>query len=1035
MNMNKLYKKCILLLFISFISISVFAQNTVTGIVSDNSGPLPSATVLVKGTTRAAQTNANGQYSLQANATDVLVFSMLGYEAQEVVVGTKTKIDITLGEGSQQISEVVITALGIEREKKSLGYSLQEVKGSDLVQANEPNLANALSGKVAGLQVVRGSSGPAGSSKIILRGFNSLTGDNQPLIVVDGVPMENFTGASNNDFWNPSPDMGNGLGDINPEDIASMSVLKGASAAALYGSRAGNGVILITTKKGRLSSGLGINYSTSIGFESAFTTPKMQNAFGQGTEGVYNKEESLSWGPKIEGQTVENWNGVSTPLKSYDNVGNYFKGGFNQRHNLSFSQQLNTTALYSSLSYLDDQSQIPGAELKRFNFTTRATTTYGEGDRWTTDAKIQYINTKANNRPIGGNNTNNAFTTMYLLPRSVNIQDFEASTDQFGNQIWYANGQQVNPYWNSRNNNNSDSRDRFLMNGSLNYKFTDWLNGELRAGTDLYTTNNDAKLRSGSPLSATGRYSLGKQVFNETNFSALFSANKSDLFGKWGGSATVGGNLMIQKASGISASAGELVVPNLFSINNGVGSPGVSETFHEKRMNSLFGTAGISYDDYLFLDVTARQDWSTTIKKAFFYPSVSAAWVISDMVGKNGGTLPSWWSYGKVRASYAEVGNDLKYYQLFNTYSIGKDPNGNTTASRGDILFNEDVVNELIKSYEVGAETRFFDGRFGVDFSWYKTNATNQLITLPMNPLSGYKGKIINAGDIQNKGIEIMADAAILRNAEGLNWNLTVNYSHNENVIKALAEGVEQYSLGGFDNISVIGAVKQKYGEIWGTGFRRVTDEASPYFGQLLLSEAGFVQATSDKVRLGNQSASALIGLTNTFAYRGLSLGFQIDGRFGGQIFGGTHQLMQLQGTAEETAPNGLREDRIVEGVVADGKGGYVPNTTSITAQQYWTSVAGTGNVGIIEANMYDATNIRLRQVQLNYAFPKSLLGNSPVKGATVGVSVNNVWMLKSHMNGLDPESSYATGTNAVGFEYASGPTTRSFLINLSVSF
>lgn len=1029
--MNKFYSKCMLILLVSFINMNVFAQETITGIVSDNSGPLPSATVQIKGTTRAAQTNGSGQFSIQASSNEVLLFSMIGYESQEITVGNNKQINITLAEDSQQISEVVITALGIEREKKSLGYSLQEVKGADLVQANEPNLSNALTGKVAGLQVVRGSGGPAASSKIVLRGFNSLTGDNQPLIVVDGVPMENFTGASNNDYWNPSPDMGNGLGDINPEDIASMSVLKGASAAALYGSRAGNGVILITTKKGRQTSGLGINYSTSFGFESAFTTPKTQDTFGQGTQGIYNNESGLSWGPKIEGQSLENWQGQQVPLKAYDNVNNYFNSGFNQRHNLSFSQQLNTTSVYSSLSYLDDQSQIPGAELKRFNFTTRATTTYGENERWSTDAKIQYINTKAHNRPIGGNNPNNAFTTMYLLPRSVNIQDFEESVDEFGNQIWYVNGQAVNPYWNAKYNNNSDSRDRFLLNGSLNYKFADWLKGELRAGTDLYTTNNDAKLNSGSPMSPTGRYNLGKNVFNESNYSALFTANKADLVGKWGGTASVGANIMVQKSSGLSADAGYLVVPNLFSINNGENSPTVDESFHERRMNSLYATAGVNYDDYLFLDVTARQDWSSTINKPFFYPSVNAAWVISDMIEKNTGSLPAWWSQGKIRASYAQVGNDLSPYQLYNTYSIGKDPNGNTTASRGNILFNEDVVNELIKSVELGAEARFVDNRFGIDFSWYKSNSTNQLITLPMNPLSGYIGRIINAGDIENTGVEIMFDAAILRNTEGFNWNMSVNYSHNNNVIKSLTNDVKQYPLGGFDNISVLAAVNQKYGEIWGTAYRRVEDTSSPYFGELLLSEAGLVQASQEKVRLGNQSANSLIGVINTFAYKGLTFGFQIDGRFGGDIFAGTHQLMQEAGTAEIT---GIREDRVVEGVIRDGSG-FKPNNISITAQQYWESVAGVGNTGITEANMYDATNIRLRQLQLNYSLPKSFLANSPVKGATIGVSANNVWMLKSHMNGLDPESSYATGTNAVGFEYASGPTTRSFLINLSVSF
>ncbi|MFB5946693.1 SusC/RagA family TonB-linked outer membrane protein [Albibacterium profundi] len=1032
--MRNMYMKCIVLMMMICLSAPLYAQNTISGTVSDSMGPLPGVSVLVKGTDRGLQTDANGQYSIQASEGDVISFSMIGFTAQEVVVGDQSVINVTMLQDNQALDEVVVTALGIQREKKSLGYAMQEIGGDALVQANEPNLTNALTGKVAGLQVVKGGAGPGSSSKIVLRGFTSLTGDNQPLIVIDGVPMDNFTGASNNDFWNPSLDMGNGLGDINPDDIASMSVLKGASAAALYGSRAGNGVIQITTKSGRKSEGLGITYSTSVGFESAFTTPEMQDSFGQGTEGVFDNQSGSSWGPAITGQTVENWNGEQVSLRAYDNVNNYFGKGISQKHNLSLSQSYNNTSVYSSVSYMGDDSQIPGAELERFSFLTKATTKFGKEERWTAETKVNYINTKAFNRPMSGSNPNNAFTTMYLFPRSLDITGFEDSVDEFGNMIWYNAGNGINPYWNSLYNRNEDARNRFLVNGLLKYQFTEWLNGELRAGADIYQTSFNTKLNSGSPLSATGRYSLGKNDFNETNLSALFTAQKDYIWGKWGGAASLGGNLMAQKSTSISSNAGELVVPNLFSINNGVGNPTVSEGYSERRINSVYGTAQINYDGYFFLEGTFRNDWSSTLKDPFFYPSINTSLVLTEMINKSGGDVPSWMSYAKVRASYAEVGNDLGAYQLYNTYWIGKDPDGNTTAGRNGTLYNEDVVAELIKSWEAGAEIRFLNNRFGIDFSWYKTNSINQLITLPMNPLSGYTGRIINAGNIENKGVEIMTNALILDNPEGLSWNLNVNYSKNQNTIVKLADDVKSLPLGGFDNIAINATEGEYYGDIWGTSYRRVTDESSEYFGQLLLNENGLPVQSNEKTRLGNQSASDLLGVINTFAYQGLTLGFQVDARFGGQVFAGTHQMMQLAGTAGITAPGGSREDMVVDGVIASGDG-YVENTTPVTVQQYWGAVAGVGNTGISEANIYDATNIRLRTVTLDYNLPKRFFDNTPIQNAKIGLSMNNVWMIHSKMNGLDPESTYATGTNAVGFEYGSGPTTRSFLVNLSVSF
>lgn len=1033
----------ILLIFALCIGLvsSLFAQQRITGTVLDQDGyTLPGATVLEKGTSNGTVTDLDGKYTLTASSDAVLTFSFVGMVTVEEEVGNRSVINVTLMYETIGIDEVVVTALGISRERKSLGYAIQNIDGDVILEAREANVANALSGKVSGLQVIRSSNGPAGSSKIVLRGNSSLSGDNQPLIVVDGTPIDNFTGASNNDYWNPSTDMGNGLGDINPEDIASMSVLKGASAAALYGSRAGNGVVLITTKTGKSRPGLGITVSSSVGFQSIFTNPKMQSDFGQGSQNIYDNRSNLSWGPKIAGQSVENWNGQSVAMQSYDNVGNYFDTGVNYNNNVSFQQQYDNTSIYSSITHMKDKSMIPGSDLSRVNLLTRAVSNFGERKQWTIDTKIQYINSSATNRPLLGTNFSNSFYTMYLLPRSMDIREFSNPVDEAGQMVWYGGSQQANPYWSSKYNLNTDSRDRFILHGSLKYQFTDWLNAEVRAGSDMYTTNTENKLYGGSPNAVGGRYSMGKQTHFEHNFSTLIMAAKDNIFGKVGGSATLGGNLMQQESSGLHSSAGELEVPNLFALNNGISNPTIDESFHNKKINSLYGTLQVNYDGYLFLDGTFRNDWSSTLHKdnrSFFYPSISASWVVSDMLSKNY-ELPDWITFGKLRASYAEVGNDLSPYQLYNTYWIGKDQNGNTTAGLGNTLFDSSVRSELIKSYEVGVEAKFFDNRLGLDFAWYKSNATRQLINLPMDPMSGYENRKINAGDIQNRGIELELYGVILPgNNNGLRWDMLLNYSFNRNTIEELIKGDEdgQYEIGGFDALRILAEVGGSYGEIYGSSFKRVEDKSSEFYGQKIMDANGLPEYNTGRSKLGNQQPKAMAGMTNTFSYKGVSLSFLIDGRFGGDIFSGTNHAMQLAGTSNVTVVDGERPEMVVEGVIADGSG-FKKNDQSITAEQYWTTVgAGGGNLGIVEANIYDATNIRLRTVQLGYELPKKLLANTALTRTKLSVSANNVWMIKSNLNGVDPESVFATGTNAVGFENAAPPTSRTFLFNITLGF
>ena len=724
-------------------------------------------------------------------------------------------------------------------------------------------------------------------------------------------------------------------------------------------------------------------------------------------------------------------------MQIFDNVKNFFDTGVNLSESISFQQQYDKTSIYTSLNRMDDSSMIPGANLSRTNLTLRASSTLGKDDRWSIDAKVQYINTLAENRPISGARGNNAFYTIFNMPTTIDIRDFSSPVkDEFGEMIWWSKGG-INPYWSKDYNPNKDSRNRFLMNGSLKYKFTDWLDAEIKAGSDMYFTEGEEKLYAGSPTNnKNSRYSTSEKKFFENNFSFLISGHKDELFGKFGGNFSFGGNLMERKSTGLDNAMGKLTAPDLFSLANGDKKDlSITETYIHKKINSLYGTLGINYNGWAFLDATFRNDWSSALNKenrSFFYPSVSLSWVISDMVGKVGKGMPEWFTYAKARASFAQVGNDMDAYQLYNTYSIGSDPNGNTTAGQGKTKYDADVRSELITSWEAGAELKFFNNRLGVDFAWYKTNAKRQLMNIPLNNLSGYDNMKVNAGNIQNTGIEIMLNARPIETAQ-FSWDTQLNFSQNKSKIIELLPGKPgmQYALGGSDALQVYAVAGGAYGEIWGTKYQRV--EEGEFKGQLLLNESGLPQATSDKHKIGEQQPDFLLGWTNTFNYKNFTLSFLIDGRFGGDIFSFTNMNLQRSGIAECTAPGGKREDIVVAGVIKDGNG-YKVNDQSVSLERYYKALA-TGRAGISEAYIYDATNIRLRNIALSYRFPSSMLKKTPFQQVKLGFTVNNVWMISSHLDGIDPESVYATSTNATGLENSSAPTSRSYLFNVTLGF
>lgn len=1017
-------------------------QNTkVSGVVEDALGPVTGASVIIKGTTNGTVTDLDGKFTLDGvKKGDIIQISFLGYTTQEIPYTGQASMNIKLDEDSQKLDEVVVTALGMKRDKKALGYAMQELKGDDLTASRESNLANSLSGKVSGLQIVRSSNGVGGSSKIVLRGNNSLTGSNQPLVVVDGTPMDNFTGGVDDVYGNSGTDMGNGLSDINPEDIESMTVLKGASAAALYGSRAGNGVILITTKSGRKNEGLGITINAGLTAETIFIKPELQNNFGQGSVGIYDNQSRQSWGPKAEGQMVTDWSGKQVPLQTYDNIDAFFQTGTSFNEGVSFQQDIKGTSVFTSINRSDDASITPRSKLNKTNITLRASTYLDEAKKWRVDAKVNYINMNAHNRPIQGVNPSNAFNTIYNLPRSLNVKDFEQSVDEAGQMIWYdaSRSPQENPYWVTHYRLNEDTRNRLLGNASLKYAPTDWFDIELRGGTDYYTTTRNEKVHAGGNVSPRGLYSEGSETFYENNFSFLSTARKDNLIDRLGGSVTFGGNLMIQERTKMNAYAGELLVPNLFSLNNGVNKPTVNSSLIQRRMNSLYGSLQLNWDGYLFLDVTARNDWSSTMSKvnsSYFYPSVSFSAVISEMLPKIGGSMPDWFSFAKVRASYAEVGNDLDPYQLYNFYSVEKDGNGNTMAAPGKVLFDSSVRSELIKSWEAGFDVRFFNNRLGLDAAWYKSNATRQLLNLPMDPFSGYSSRKINAGNIQNEGIELSLNGAILTNPSGLTWNATAQFSLNRNKIISLYPGVTLYDIKTFDAVQVVAPVGGLYGDIYGQTFLRVTDKESPYFNRVIVGDDGLPLISTEKSKVGNQNPDWMLGLTNSFAYKGFNLSFLIDFRIGGDIYSATASGLHARGSAAGTVMDGDRANFVVPNTVVQKNGAYTENTVAVTPQNYWERIGSTGNYGLPEVYTYDATNIRLRNITFGYDFNRKMLKDTPFQRLRLSATCNNVWMIHYNLPGIDPESVAATNTNATGFENGAAPTSRTFTFNVTVGF
>ncbi|GBU07781.1 SusC/RagA family TonB-linked outer membrane protein [Bacteroidales bacterium] len=1027
----------------------------ITGTIKDKTGlELIGATVVEKGTNNGTATDADGNFTLSTAPNAILLVSYIGFNAKEISVDGNNKLSLTLEDDTRILDEVVVTALGIKREKKALGYSMQELTGDGMTETRDPNVANALSGKVAGLQIKQSGTGPAGSSRIILRGNNSLMGNNQPLIIVDGVPIDNTTGGSD-DFWgNKSVDRGSGLADVSPDDIETVSVLKGPAAAALYGSRAGNGVILITTKKG-VKKGMGISLNSNITFENPMETPNMQNTYGQGIDGKFDNNASTSWGEVMSGQAVKDYTTNSVNPKStretnayaangnnlYDN---FLRTGTTWTNSIDLSAAGDNSTFRAALVNMDNKGVIPNSGMDKTSFTLRST---GKWDKLSSDAKITFVTQKTNNRIKLAADPDNIFHNYLMTPRSVNFSDL-GNQDIFPNYgfplgsnlggidvggkpaSWTSNynGNVRNPNWAAYNNTNNDRKNRYYGFFSLKYDFTEYLNLQIRSGLDMFNSKYTMIQATGTPYWETGGdYSVTQETFYESNSDFLLNFNKT-FNEKIGLVASFGGNTMRYRSDYMQGNAGGVVIPNFYKLINGKDQTVVDDIV-SAQTNSLYGLMSLSYDNFIYLDITGRNDWVSTLNpqnRSFFYPSVGLSLLWTEMLSrKNISTGPI--SFGKLRASWAEVGNAVNPYQLRNyvDMSIKKVYNPVTETienvvlgQKSPIMPLDDLKSEKIQSWEIGVELKAFNNRVGLDFTYYNKDAKNQILKVQAPPASGYQLKYANAGNVNNKGLEIVFLGTPIA-TRAINWDIALNFAKNTSKIVELTDDTKEQILGS-SNASFIRVVAREggaYGDLYGTTF--VRDDK----GSIVVDDKGLPLKNSEFSRLGNFNPDWMAGISNTVTFKNLSLNFLIDMRYGGDVYMGSIMRGMSAGTLKESLSG--RTGMLVNGVTTDG----AINTVETKSQNYNSRLAD-----ITEPWIYDATNIRLREMSLGFNFPKSIIKKTPLNSVKMSLVARNILMLYSKTNGFDPEAGYTT-SNAQGIEFGSMPTMRSLGFNLNVVF
>ena len=1049
-------------LFFALSTTTVQAQHLIRGKVLNEDGqPVSGATVTDVASKKQTQTNASGEFSFDLpSAERELTVRFLGFQDQTKIFKAGETLNFLLVPSSDVLEEVVVTALGISREKKALGYAVQEVKAAEL-QTRPTNAMAALSGKVAGLQVVSSGGNMGGSTRTLLRGINSIAGNNQPLYVVDGTPIDNSDlNSASTVSGSVGKDVGNMIQDLNPDDIENISVLKGPSAAALYGSRASNGVILITTKKAGKGEQVNIDVNTGLELEHIVRLPKRQQLYGQGYSQTFQTVDingqsfkivdyasDESWGPKLDGTPVLHYYNLN-PEQADDylkpspwiypehDVHYFFQTGLANTNNLAISGNSGNTNYRFSYTNKNVRGTVPNASLGRNTLNFSGGTKLG---KLQISSTVNYILNNSLGKPWTGASNRNiileAFQWGAVQVDYKRLRDYkrEDGTPLAWNRTGWQNTPAAeatrfidNPYWSAYESYLEEKRDRFYGNIGLQYEVNDWLQVGAKVHGDIYQF--DSKDRIAVYSRSTSYYEENSNKLNEYNYEFLATAKKN--WDKFSLVANAGANLRNQSRQvNYGTTQGGLNVPNYYNLKN-ANSVKIENFKYDRRIASLYGSASFGYNDLLYLDATVRNDWSSTLPadaNSFIYPSFTGSFVFSQLPAVQ---ELGWLSFGKVRLGWAQVGNDTDPYQLYKAYEVEQSFNGRPSSKLPATLNNASLKPEITSSWETGVNLQFFRNRLDLDVTYYHNTSRNQILPIPVSAAFGYEAKVLNAGKVENKGLEVILTGTPIRN-DNFEWNSTLNWSTNKNKVLKLDDLVNTLTLSS-SLINLVAREGEPYGQLLGYDF--VYTDA----GERVVKEDGTYQRTSQLVPLGSVLPDYLFGFQNGFRYKNFNLGFLIDGRVGGSFYSQTYSVGMYSGILERTAANNVRENGVVlEGVKADvtfnPDGTYTTsnireNDTRITAQQWGRNESN----GPTTFSIFDGTFVKLREVTLGYQIP--LKNANLVKRVHVSAYARNIWNIYTKSKYIDPEFANSSG-NVQGIEAANIPTPLTYGFNLSLKF
>lgn len=1036
---SKLPKLCLVtVLILLTATTTIFSQErTVSGTVTsaEDGSTLPGVNVLVKGTNTGVVADANGRYTVSVSSpSQVLVFSFIGFKTAETVVGERTTVDIQLVVDATQLTEVVVTSFGIEKSKQSIGYAVQTVDAQALTIAKQPNLVAALQGKVAGAQITSSGGAPGMSSRIILRGITSLNpgADNQPLFIIDGIPIDNSTNEAGAD--NTPRGLSNRAADINPNDIESINVLKGAAATGLYGVRAANGAIVITTKRGKAGS-VRVNLGTTYGVENVNKFPEFQENYGQGFNGLYDLGSVYpAWGAPIEAAKV-----IDPGYRYYDNYRNAMETGMLSDTYLNVSGGTDIVGFYASVNNTYQKGVIPFSDWKRTSLRFNGTAKFNE--KFNMGASMNYS-------VSGGNRVaHDRFgENLFYQPHTMDVTNYIKPD---GTQI--TNYLSDNPIYSARFWTYVDEVDRTIATINFNYKPVNWIEFSYRFGNDFYSDNREEILPGPLgvvdeiPLSTTGFIEQRRITnrFLNSNFYVTFTRNITpDLKGM----LRLGNEVFDTEYNSIRTTGNQFVTPEFYSFSN-VTEMLISEYTENRRLIGFYGELDLNYKDYLFLNITGRNDKSSTLpvqNNSFFYPSVNLSFVFNDVLN-----LPAQLSYGKLRAAYGEVGKDTEPYRTSTVYTSanGFPLNGQLGYTRGTTLGSSDLKPERTSTIEFGTELKFLENRVGIDFTWYKANSKDQILAVPVSNAVGYTTAITNAGEIENKGIEIILTGTPYRRGN-FQWDAQINFTRNRNRIVDIAEGIDEIVIGdqfGYSGSSVTMKLIEgaPYGNIYGSSFQRYYAGGEPtdltyldHDREIVIGADGFPVRNANQLVVGNVQPKWLMGIRNEFTYKGLSLNFLIDIRWKMDQYDQYANYMSAFGKGSYS--NNRNDVVIFDGVLADG----TPNTKEVWLGQalgpdgvnYGAGFYRNVHRRISENFVKDASFVKIRNISLSYNLPAKWLKPLSIQTASVSTTLNNI-ILWTPWNNYDPESfSSGAGSNATGFTGLGYPGTRSLMFSLNLT-